>query len=174
MSAPTPLAIAKLFALLSVVAVGGANGVLSEAHQQIVETEAWMSDKDFATVYAIAQAAPGPNVLYASLMGWRLAGFAGLLAATLGMNMPSSVIAFAVARLKRRYGEIGPVRRASKALVPVAIGLILSAGLTAGRVAGHGPRDVALMLAGAAVYTFFDFNPLWLLSSGAVLGMALG
>jgi chromate transporter len=122
MSAPPPLAIAKLFALLSVVAVGGANGVLSEAHQQIVEIKAWMSDKDFATVYAIAQAAPGPNVLYASLMGWRLAGLAGLLATTLGMNMPSSVIAFAVARLKRRYGEIGPVRRASKALVPVAIG----------------------------------------------------
>ncbi len=174
MSAPTPLAIAKVFALLSVVAVGGANGVLSEAHQQIVEIKAWMSNKDFATVYAIAQAAPGPNVLYASLMGWRLAGLAGLAAATLGMNMPSSLIAFAVARLKRRYGEIGPVRRASNALVPVAIGMILSAGLTAGRVAGHGPLDVVLMLAGAAVYTFFDFNPLWLLSCGAVLGMALG
>lgn len=173
MSAPTPLAIAKLFALLTVVAVGGVNGVLSEAHQQIVEINAWMSDKDFATVYAIAQAAPGPNVLYASLMGWRLAGFGGLAAATLGMNMPSSVIAYAVARLKRRYGEIGLVRRASKALVPVAIGMILSAGLTAGWVAAHRPLDVVLMLAGAAVYTFFDFSPLWLLSCGAVLGLAL-
>ncbi len=174
MNLPTPLAIAKLFALLSVVAVGGANGVLSEAQQQIVEIKGWMSDKEFATAYAIAQAAPGPNVLYASLMGWRLAGLAGLAAATLGMNLPSSVIAFAVARLKRRYGEIGPVRRASKALVPVAIGMILSAGLTAGRVAAHRPLDVLLMLAGAAIYTFFDVNPLWLLSCGAALGIAFG
>jgi chromate transporter len=174
MSAPTPLAIGKLFALLSVVAVGGANGVLSEAHQQIVEINGWMPDKDFATAFAIAQAAPGPNVLYTSLIGWRLAGVHGLVAATFGMNGPSSVIAFAVARLKRRYGEIGPVRRASAALIPVAIGMILAAGLTAARVAAHGPLDVALMLAGTAAYACFDFSPLWLLACGAAIGIALG
>jgi chromate transporter len=174
MSAPTPLALGKVFALLSVVAVGGANGVLSEAHHQIVEINGWMSDKDFATVFAIAQAAPGPNVLYTSLIGWRLAGVWGLIAATLGMNGPSSVIAFAVARLKRRYGEVGHVRRASAALIPVAIGMILAAALTAGRVAAQRPLDVALVLAGAVVYTFLDFSPLWLLSCGAAIGIALG
>ena len=154
MSGPTVAAIGKAFALLSVVAVGGANGVLSEAHQRIVEVHGWMSDKDFATAYAIAQAAPGPNVLYASLIGWRLAGLPGLAAATLGMNGPSSLIAFAVGRLKRRYGDLRGVRRASAALIPVAIGLIFSAGLTAGRVAAHDLIGALLVLAGAAIYTF--------------------
>ncbi|SDQ92237.1 chromate transporter [Rhizobiales bacterium GAS113] len=173
MSGPTVLAIGKAFALLSVVAVGGANGVLSEAHRQIVEIHGWMSDKDFATAYAIAQAAPGPNVLYAGLIGWRLAGLSGLATATLGMNGPSSVIAFAVARLRRRYGDHGSVRRASAALIPVAIGLILAAGLTAGRVATHDLIGAALVLAGAAIYTLFDISPLWLLGAGGLIGMAM-
>jgi chromate transporter len=174
MSDVTVIGIGKAFALLSIVAVGGANGVLSEAHRQIVELRGWMTDQDFATAYAIAQAAPGPNVLYASLIGWRLAGLPGLVAATLGMNGPSSVIAFAVARLQRRYGDRGSVRRAAAALVPVAIGLILAAGVTAGRVAAHDLLGAGLVLAGAAIYTVFDLSPLWLLGAGALIGMAMG
>ena len=77
--------IAITFATLSLLAVGGANAVVPDMHRQVVETLGWMDNATFANLFAIAQAAPGPNVLVVSLIGWHVAGFAGLLVATVGV-----------------------------------------------------------------------------------------
>jgi chromate transporter len=52
-----------------------------------------MSSEEFATLFAIAQAAPGPNILIVSLIGWQVAGLAGFLAATVAINAPHCLIA---------------------------------------------------------------------------------
>lgn len=81
--------IARVFALLSVVSIGGANAVLPEIRRQVVVVQGWMSDAAFANLFAISHAAPGPNIIMASLIGWQLAGLAGLLVATLAIMIPS-------------------------------------------------------------------------------------
>ena len=86
------------FAGISLLAVGGASAVLPEAHRQIVQQAHWLTNEQFAQTFAIAQTSPGPNVIVFSLFGWRLAGFWGLVVATLGILGPSSLLAYAVAR----------------------------------------------------------------------------
>ena len=74
--------LAGVFGQLSLVSVGGINAVLPELKRQVVERHGWMSAADFAALYALAQAAPGPNMLVSTLIGWHVAGIAGALAAT--------------------------------------------------------------------------------------------
>ncbi len=75
------------FALLALVAFGGATALLPEMHRVVVENHHWLDDATFTHLYAIAQAAPGPNVLVVTLIGWKVAGLAGALAATLASRV---------------------------------------------------------------------------------------
>ena len=80
------------FALLSFVAFGGATALLPELYRVVVDQRQWMDATTFAHLYAIAQAAPGPNVLVVTLIGWQVAGLAGELTATVAMCLPMSVV----------------------------------------------------------------------------------
>ncbi|HEV7801691.1 MAG TPA: chromate transporter, partial [Burkholderiales bacterium] len=77
------------FLMLSFVAVGGAPSVLPEMHRYVVELHGWMTSTQFAEIYALAQVAPGPNVMYIPLLGWHIAGWAGAIATTISMIAPS-------------------------------------------------------------------------------------
>jgi Chromate transporter len=78
------------FALLSLFAVGGANAAVPEMHRIAVEVHHWMTEKQFADTFAIAQLSPGPNVLIVTLIGYAVAGIAGALAATVAMCVPTA------------------------------------------------------------------------------------
>jgi chromate transporter len=84
------------FSVLSLIAVGGAITVLPEMHRSVVEVHGWMSGAQFAELFALAQAAPGPNILVVSLIGWKVAGMAGAVVATAAVCGPSCVLTFAV------------------------------------------------------------------------------
>jgi chromate transporter len=169
--------IAGTFASLSLVAVGGANAVIPEIHRQVVEVHGWMSDMAFANLFAIAQAAPGPNVLVVSLIGWKVAGWAGLAVATAAMILPASLLAFAAGRLLTRFAGASWVQNVQSGLIPVAVGLILASGVVMGRAADHGPLTIAIT-AGTALFVFLsDHNPLWALGVGTLASigcLALG
>ena len=86
------------FSLLNFVAFGGVTAMLPEIHRLVVEQRQWMDDATFAQLFAIAQAAPGPNLLFVSLIGWQVAGIAGGIAATLGICLPVSIFIFLLYR----------------------------------------------------------------------------
>ncbi|MCC2104401.1 MAG: chromate transporter, partial [Hyphomicrobiales bacterium] len=77
------LRIAIDFSILSLVAIGGANAIAPEMHRQLVDVLGWMNDSEFANLFALGQVAPGPNIMVLSLVGWKMAGVAGLIVATL-------------------------------------------------------------------------------------------
>ena len=95
------------FGLLSLLSIGGANATLPEIHRQVVDQLHWMDDATFVNLVAIGQAAPGPNVLIVSLIGWQAAGLAGLFAATFAIILPSSTLAIAVSRFMARHEARG-------------------------------------------------------------------
>ena len=94
--------LAWTFGLMSLFAVGGANSAIPEMHRIAVDVHHWMTDKQFADVFAISQLSPGPNVLIVTLIGYYVAGVAGALAATLAMCGPTAVVAYYVSRLLAR------------------------------------------------------------------------
>ncbi|MFL1462135.1 chromate transporter [Roseococcus sp. DSY-14] len=158
------------FAGLSLLAIGGANAVLPEMHRQLVEIHGWMDDATFGQLFALAQAAPGPNILAASVMGWHIAGPAGLAAATLGMLLPASVLAWGVAGLTQRLAKAPWLKPAQFGLVPVAVGLIAASGVIMAEAAGTGWLPWLVIAASALFIWRTGFSPLWVLAAGGVLG----
>lgn len=127
----------------------------------------WMNDAGFSKAFAISQAAPGPNMMIVSLIGWRAAGLAGLVVATLAAIGPPSLIAFGVGRLFARMAEEPWFPQVKNGLAPVVAGLYLASGLVTARAADSRLVLVAITLAVAAFVATTRRNPLWALAGGA-------
>ena len=122
------------FASTALVSVGGIAAMIPEIHRQAVDIYGWMDDAQFATAFAISQIAPGPNILLMSLVGWRVAGLAGLIVATLATVVPTSLIAFAAHRAEVRLLHARWYAVTRRSLPPIVVGLI-AARLSAARIA---------------------------------------
>ncbi len=164
-AAPTSAEIAFYFATLSLMAIGGVNSLIPEMHRQFVEVHAWMSEREFVELVALSQAAPGPNMLVATLLGGKLGGLAGALMATAGMCLPSSLLAYGFARFWQRFQHARWQSIVRDGLAPVTVGLILASGYVLTHAADHG-----WVAYGVTVAT--RVHPLWLLGVAGLLGLA--
>lgn len=166
----TLTALAVIFSQLSLVAFGGGNTVLPEMHRQVTEVHHWLTNADFAALFALAQAAPGPNMMVVPLIGWHVAGLAGMLVSTVAIFGPSSILTAVALRLWRRFKD-NPWRRAVQAgLVPVSVGLVTASALLIVRAADRTWILLAISAGVALVATRTRLHPLWLLAAGAVIG----
>ena len=163
--------LAGLFFTLSLIAVGGANALVAEMARQ-VGAYGWMDGAEFATTFALAQAAPGPNMLVVTLIGWRVAGLAGALTATLAFVLPATVFAYFVCRLWHRFAHAKWRMVVQAGITPVTVGLVMAAAVVLCRGAITGPATAALTAASAAVMVFTRWHPLWVLGVGVALGVA--
>ncbi len=164
--------LAGVFGQLSLVSVGGINAVLPELKRQVVERHGWMSAADFAALYALAQAAPGPNMLVSTLIGWHVAGIAGALAATGALVGPCAVLTFLVAGAWHRFRD-RPWRLLVQAgLMPVTAGLVVAAAIVLSEATAISAGHAGLTAVAAALLAATRLHPLWVLGAGAALGAA--
>ena len=160
------------FAVISLLSVGGASSVLPEMHRSLVDVHGWMTSREFAEMFALAQAAPGPNVLVVSLLGWKAAGIAGALVTTVAMILPSSLLTFYVDRAWR--GEAAAAWRdvIDNGLAPITVGLIFAGGALLA-VASDSNLVAALFTAACALIAWrTKVHPLWMIAAGALAGVA--
>jgi len=162
--------LALTFGALSLVAFGGMPSVMPEMQRLVVDVKGWTTPAQFIQLFAIAQAAPGPNVLIVSLIGWRAAGLPGAIVALLAVCAPAAVLAWWVADLWERFKE-SPWRRAiQKAIAPLVVGLTLSGGYVLCTPATPDWRLWAIAASSAAAVLSLKVNPLWLLAAGGAAG----
>lgn len=151
MSPDRLVALALVFAPLSLVSLGGGPSIFAEMQRQSVEVHGWLTDARFLDLFAISRAAPGPGSLIAALVGWEAAGFTGALVAALGLYLPSSLVMLAVGHWWRRRGD-SPARRViERGLAPVAVGLIFAGVWTLMRAEGVGGLEWATLIASTLV-----------------------
>jgi len=159
------------FAWLSLLQFGGINAVVPEMHRQAVDVLHWMDARTFANLFALAQLAPGPNVMVVSLIGWQVAGFPGLLVATVAMTGSPCLLAFGMSRLMQRAGRSRWLAIVKDGLVPLAIGMILASGWIMARSSDLSPMSLGITAAATAFVAFTEFNLLWALGAAIVLGL---
>jgi chromate transporter len=165
------LSLLLTFGTLSLLAVGGANAVVPEMHRQIVEIHGWLDSATFAQVYALAQAAPGPNILVAAALGWVIAGPAGMGAAFLGIVAPAWALAWWVAGVTERLAAKPWLKAVRAGLVPIAIGLILASGLIMAQAAAAQLVGLAVAVVAALLVWRTELNLLWVLAAGGAAGL---
>lgn len=162
--------LALFFGVLSFLTFGGVSSVVPEMQRYVVEENGWITATDFMQLFAVAQSAPGPNVLISSLVGFRVAGFAGSLVALAAICLPAGVLAWGVFELLDRY-RASPWRSIlQRALAPLVVGLIGAGGYI---IATPGAPDWRLWLiaaGSAAAMVASRVNPLWIMAAGGVAG----
>jgi len=177
------LALFGHFLSLSLMAVGAAFSTLPEMHRYLVDREQWLTDPQFNASITIAQAAPGPNVLFVALIGWNIGMNAGgyataLLGAVLclvGMLLPSSILVYFASRWGQRNRDRRAVRGFKLGMGPVVIGLLIGTGWIMASTHAGSARDWPLWLltaVSALVVWRTRIHLLWVLCVGAVLGAA--
>ena len=130
------------FASLSLLAVGGAITTAPDMHRYLVDETGWLSDSQFTSSIALAQAAPGPNILFVALIGWNVGLNAaasqgdgwhsatlaalGLLVAMLGIMLPSSILTYTATRWAHQHRERLAIRAFKSGMAPIVIALLLA------------------------------------------------
>lgn len=161
--------LALRFMLLSMIAVGGGATVLPDM-QRLAEAQGWLDPATFASYYALTQCAPGPNILVVALVGLHVAGIWGALAASAGMLIPSSIVAYFAAGGWTRYGDAPWRKLLARALLPVVGGLIVAAGVLLAEAAARNWISLVITAAVALLSVTTRINLLVLLLAAAGIG----
>ena len=175
------LALFMHYMSLSLLSVGGAITTAPDMHRFLVDGKGWLSDPQYSASIAIAQAAPGPNVLFIALMGWHVGlNAGGMPFAVLGMAItmagimiPSTTLTYMAARWGHRNRELRGVRAFKQGMAPIVIALLVATGWILATGSSYSLRDWPIW--GIAVVSAFvvwrtRVHLLWLLGAGAALG----
>src|SRR5580698_8770468 len=164
----TLLALFAVFAPLSLLSFGGGNATIADIAHQSVAVHHWTSDREFADLFALSRAAPGPGSMLCALIGWKIAGLAGALVATLAFYLPASLLLFVAAKIWGRWRGSAWHQAVERGMAPIAAGLFLSGGVAVLRVAPAGLAAwLAAGLATAALLYWPKLHPVpLLLASG--------
>lgn len=158
------------FLSLSFLAIGGVIATLPEMHRIAVDLERWMTDREFAEMFALAQIAPGPNMMIVTLIGYRAAGWAGGFAATACVAVPPAVFAYLVAIGFDRVREAQWPAMFRAALVPVSVGLMLATMVVISVASAQSWAAWALLVVSTALMLWTRLHPLLLLFAGGLVG----
>jgi len=158
----TLLTLVLVFVPLSLLSIGGGASLLADMEHQSVAVHGWTTAREFADLFAISRAAPGPGTMLSALIGWKAAGWRGAVTATIALYLPSSLLVYGAARLWGRWRGTVWHTAVERGLSPVAAGLLLSGGIAVLRVSpggdlGRGNRGdgvVAALATAAPVGTF--------------------
>ncbi len=167
------LQLAFYFALLSLVSVGGIPSVMPEMQRLVVDVQGWMSAAEYTQLFAIAQAAPGPNVLVTALIGWKVYGIAGGLVALGAFCGPAAALAYSIGGLWDRMRDAPWRKVVQRALIPITVGFVVSGGYVLGTPQGLDWQSALIIGGSAATLYATRLNPLWILAGGGVLGSFL-
>jgi len=161
--------------------VGGAIATAPDMHRFLVQEKAWLTDPQFSASIAIAQAAPGPNVLFTALMGWNVGlNAGGLWTAAMGMALclggimlPSSILVYFTAQWSHRNRDLRAIRAFKQGLAPLVVALLIATGWIL--ATGHGYAlsnwpAWAVAIVSTLIVWRTRIHLLWLLAAGAVLG----
>jgi len=179
------------FAVLSLLGIGGAITTAPDMHRFLVSEKNWLTDESFSSCIALAQSAPGPNVLFVALMGWQVGvnaggglsagayawwlGLLGMMLTMLGIMLPSSVLTYKATKWAHVNRDLISVQTFKSGMAPIVIGLLVSTGWLLS--AAH--RDLAQdwkiwMVTAVATLVMLrtSIHLLWLIAAGGILGAA--
>lgn len=160
-------------AVLSLMAVGGGLVMVApEIHQYVVNSKHWLQNEQFAAAYAIAQAAPGPNLLFISLVGWFVAGWTGAVCTTMAVILPATVLTLSIVKLKSKQQEGRLSRALRDTFAPISVGLLCATAWVFAQVSNVNWHADVLTALSAFIVLRTKFNPVILIFAGAAAGIA--
>jgi chromate transporter len=159
------------FLILSLLAVGGAITTVPDMQRFVVRDQGWLSDAQFTGCVALAQAAPGPNVLFVAVIGFNVGGLAGVLATMVGTLLPSTTLAMAATHWSKGHQDSRWLRAFTTGLAPLTIGLLVATSWILLGPTRTQWTAIALALGTLLFMLRTTWSPLWPIAVGALAGV---
>jgi chromate transporter len=174
----TYLQLATLFGTLSLLSIGGGNAILPEMHLNAVRGEHWLTDSQFAGIFSISQAAPGPSILIVTLVGYaaglKAGGITGAILggiiATVAMILPAAILVYVLTLFWQKAQKSRLRHAVEKGFAPLTVGLIMATSLVMSRAADHDWRAYSLTAVCTMIFIFTKTNPLIVVLAAGLLG----
>jgi chromate transporter len=174
----TFLQLAALFGTLSLLSIGGGNAILPEMHLDAVRGEHWLTDSQFAGIFSISQAAPGPSILIVTLVGYaaglKVGGLPGALlggiVATVAMILPAAILVYVLTLFWQKAQKSRLRHAVEKGFAPLTVGLIMASSLVMSRAADHDWRAYSLTAVCTVIFIFTKTNPLIVVLAAGLIG----
>ncbi|WP_250474454.1 chromate transporter [Caballeronia sp. GAFFF1] len=164
--------LAAIFSQLSLLAFGGGNTILPEMQRQVVQVHHWMTKADFSALFALAQAAPGPNMMVVTLIGWHVAGWPGVVVTSLAKFGPSSLVTILALHAWEQFKDRPWRRYVQLGLAPITVGLVAASALLIAEASDRAAVLVGITATVAVLAYKTKLHPLWLLAGGALIGLS--
>lgn len=170
----TLIALAVVFVPFSLTSIGGGSAIVAGIQHEAVIVHQWVNSREFLDLFAVSRAAPGPGMMLATAIGWRIAGWLGALVATLALFVPSSLLCYSVFKLTNNHRQKRWHRAMREGLAPVGIGLIVAGIISLFRLSNGGVQAIVIVSLAAAIFYWFPrFPVLGVLILGGLAGALL-
>jgi len=168
------LTLIAVFVPFSLLSIGGGSAIIAGIQHESVAVHGWISSREFIDLFAISRAAPGPGTMLATLIGWKVAGWWGALAATMALFLPSSLLCYGVIKVSNAHKAKRWHKAMREGLAPVGVGLVIAGVISIFRLAGGGLAALAIAVTSAIVLIWMPrFPTLGVLVLGAATTMAI-
>jgi len=168
------LTLSTIFLRIGSVTFGGGLVMVPLIESEVVNTHHWLTHQEFADAFALGQITPGPVLITATFVGYRVAGTLGALVATISIFLPAFLMTIAAASSLRRFRDNEQVQSFLRGVAPAVVGLLVAAALSVGRAGIHSWVGITIML--LSIFTLIRFrpNPFWVIFGAGMLRFVLG
>ena len=168
------LALATVFLRMGAVTFGGGFVMVPLIENEVVRTNHWLTQQEFADATALGQLTPGPILITATFIGYRVAGTLGALVATVAVFLPAFLMTIAAGSSLRRFRSNRQVQAFLRGVTPAVVGLLVAAAWGVGRAGIHSGVGFAIAAAAALVLLRYKTNPFWIIFGAGALGLIAG
>jgi chromate transport protein ChrA len=167
------LTLASIFLRIGTVTFGGGFVMVPLIEAEVVNGHGWLTHQEFVEAFALGQITPGPVLITATFIGYRVAGTLGALVATVSIFLPSLALTIAAGSSLRRFRANRQVQAFLRGVTPAVVGLLVAAAWSIGRAGIHTWVGVGLAVAAALVLLRYRVNPFLVMLGAAVLRFAV-
>jgi chromate transporter len=167
------ITLAAIFLRMGSVTFGGGLVMVPLIESEVVNNHHWLTHQEFADAFALGQITPGPVLITATFVGYRVAGTFGALVATVSIFLPAFLMTIAAASSLKRFRSNEQVQSFLRGVAPAVVGLLVAAGLSVGRAGIHTWAGVVIMFLAMVVLIRFRPNAFWVILGAGVMRLLL-
>jgi chromate transporter len=166
--------LSSIFLRIGSVTFGGGLVMVPLIESEVVNNHQWLTHQEFADAFALGQITPGPVLITATFVGYRVAGTLGALVATISIFLPAFLMTIAAASSLRRFRDNKQVQAFLRGIAPAVVGLLVAAALSVGRAGIHSWVGLSIMI--VAIFTLVRFRPnaFWVILGAGVVRFLFG
>ncbi len=166
--------LSAIFLRIGSVTFGGGLVMVPLIESEVVNNHQWLTHQEFADAFALGQITPGPVLITATFVGYRVAGTLGALVATISIFLPAFLMTIAAGSSLRRFRDNKVVQALLRGIAPAVVGLLVAAGLSIGRAGIHSWVGLSIMLVAIFILVRFRPNAFWVILGAGVIRLLFG